>query len=265
MNNQEYHNRSEISKSDIDLLLKSPYHFKNKHLFREENRNFDVGSSVHSLVLEPHLFDQEFAVAPNCDRRTKAGKEAYNNFVSESEGKTVLTREDYMLCNSMAESVHNQQGTKVFLRDGIAEYSHFSELEGVPVRCRPDYYNEKLGVIVDLKTTNDASHKGFMSSVGKFNYHIQVAFYTDVMKSLGYSVNKFLFIVVEKKAPHMVGFYELDHVAIEEGEKKYKEALELYKECKKNKNWWGYADYNKDTKQVNIIQIISLPTWKFYE
>jgi exodeoxyribonuclease VIII len=104
-----------------------------------------------------------------------------------------------------------------------------------------------------------------MSSDGKFNYHIQVAFYSDVMKSLGMPVNKFLFIAVEKRSPHMVGFYELYHVAIEEGQRKYKEALDLYKKCKDDDNWWGYADYNKDTQQVSTIQTISLPTWKFYE
>ena len=265
LTNLEYHQRPEVSKSDIDLLLKSPYHFKNKHLFREETKSFDIGSAVHSLVLEPHLFNEEFAIAPICDRRTKEGKETYNNFVAESEGKTVLSNDDFLLCNSMAESVHNQKATNVFLRDGVAEYSYFSEFEGVPVRCRPDYYNEKLGVVVDLKTTIDSGHKGFMSSVGKFNYHIQVAFYSDVMKSLGMPVNKFLFVAVEKKSPHMVGFYELDHVAIEEGQRKYKEALELYKKCKDDDNWWGYADYNKDTQQVSTIQTISLPTWKFYE
>ena len=76
MTNLEYHSRPEISKSDIDLMLKSMRHFKNK-VYEEPTPNMVLGSAFHKLVLEYDDFESEFAVMPNVDKRTKAGKEAY--------------------------------------------------------------------------------------------------------------------------------------------------------------------------------------------
>lgn len=263
MTNEEYHSRSELSKSDLDLLAKSPFHLKNKELFKIESQAFNLGSAVHKLVLEKEDFEKEFTVSPAIDKRTKVGKEMWKEFVVNSDGKTVLTADEYEAANNMTASIEALKASAKFLSDGLPEQSYFGELEGVPCRCRPDYYNTKLGLVVDLKTTQDGSSKGFASSVAKFNYHIQVAFYSDLMRSLGHVVNKFLFIVVEKSSPHMVSFYELDEVAIEQGRTRYKELLELYKYCKENNEWWGYANF--DGKKINAVQTLSLPTWKFYE
>ncbi|MGG7074364.1 PD-(D/E)XK nuclease-like domain-containing protein [Campylobacter sp. 9BO] len=219
MTSKEYHSRPEISKSDLDLLAKSPLHLKLKHeLKKEQTPSLLLGYVVHKLVLEPLEFESEFAIEPDCDKRTK---------------------------------------------DGKAEQAYFSELAGVAVKCKPDFFNESLGLIVDLKTTSDASAVGFAKSVASFNYHIQAAFYTDVMASLGKEVNKFLFIAVETKAPFMVGFYELDEAALDLGRKRYGELLELYKFCSGNNEWWGYANF--DGKSIKAVQTLSLPAWKFYE
>lgn len=252
-----------MSKSSLDLLAKSPFHLKNKELFRFDSPAFNLGSAVHKLVLEKEDFEDEFAVAPLVDKRTKIGKATWQEFVDSSDGKIVLTAQEYEIAEEMTKAVESVKASAKFLKDGIAEESYFGELEHVPCRCRPDYYNKKLGLVIDLKTTVDGSAKGFASSVAKFNYHIQVAFYTDLMRSLGHVVNKFLFICVEKSFPHLVSFYELDETAIELGRTKYKELLELYKYCKEKDEWWGYADF--DGQKINAVQTLSLPQWKFYE
>ena len=57
MTNKEYHARSEISKSDLDLLAKSPYHYKHKDEFeRKDSAALVLGSAAHKLVLEPKYF-----------------------------------------------------------------------------------------------------------------------------------------------------------------------------------------------------------------
>ena len=163
----------------------------------------------------------------------------------------------------IANAVNSMRETAIFLKDGLAEQSYFSEIEGVAVKCRPDFYNENLGAIIDLKTTSDASATGFARSVASFNYHVQAAFYSDILRSLGKKVNYFLFIAVETSYPYFVGFYELDNVAIEQGRKTYLELLELYKYCRERDEWWGYA--KKDGDQIKAVQTLSLPAWKFYE
>lgn len=262
LSNKEYHARPEISKSDLDELAKSPLHFKNKE-FKEQTPSMLLGSVVHKLVLEPNDFKNEFSVCPKVDKRTKQGKELLNEFIANLNGTIAVEYDIFDIAKDMTNEVLAMKQTAVFLRDGKAEQSYFSELNGVKVKCRPDFYNEKLGLIVDLKTTSDASAKSFMSSVANFNYHIQASFYMDIMRSLGYRADKFLFIAVETKSPYYVGFYELDADALEYGRSRYTELLELYKWCFENNNWYGYAKKEKD--KLNFIQTLSLPAWKYYE
>lgn len=266
MTNAEYHARAEISKSDLDLLAKSPYLLKLKKdgLYKSEaTPSLILGSAVHKLVLEPNDFINEFAIEPNCDKRTKDGKAEFERFQNENQGKTIIKADEYAKADLIAKSVLEMQGTANFLKDGKAEQSYFSEIDGVKVKCRPDFYNENLGLIIDLKTTSDASPNGFTKSIANFNYHIQTAFYSDVLRSLGKKVNKFLFIAVETKEPYLVGFYELDEVAIEKGREKYKELLSLWKWCIENDCYFQYGDF-KDGK-FNPVKTLNLPTWKFYE
>lgn len=264
MTNKEYHTRPEISKSDLDLLAKSPYHYKYKDEFeRKDSAALVLGSAAHKLILEPADFFNEFRIEPDVDKRTKEGKAIYNEFLANLGDKTAISGETYDIVKQIANAVNSMRETAVFLRDGLAEQSYFSEIDGVAVKCRPDFFNENLGLCIDLKTTSDASAEGFVRSVASFNYHVQAAFYSDILKSLGKTVNNFLFIAVETKKPFMVGFYTLDEIAIDKGRERYKELLNLYKTCLAQDVWWGYAKF--DGEHINAVQTLSLPAWKFYE
>lgn len=266
MRNSEYHARAEISKSDLDLLAKSPYLLKLKKDGKyqsEASPSQILGSAVHKLVLEKDDFINEFAIEPNLDKRTKDGKAEYNEFLAKNSHKIIIKSDEFEKADLIANSVLEMKATANFLKDGKAEQSYFSEIDGVKVKCRPDFYNENLGLIIDLKTTSDASPNGFMKSIANFNYHIQTAFYSDILRSLGKKVNKFLFIAVETKEPYLVGFYELDEAAIEKGREKYKELLNLWKWCVENDCYFQYGDF-KDGK-FNPVKTLNLPAWKFYE
>ena len=264
LTNKEYHARPEISKSDLDLLARSPLHLKMKNELKSEPSDaLILGSAVHKLVLERKDFLNEFKIVPGADKRTKEGKAIHEDFLKKLGEKTPIKWPTIKTALKVAKSVNSMCETAKSLRDGLAEQSYFSEINGVAVKCRPDFYNEKMGAVIDLKTTSDASATGFARSVASFNYHIQAAFYSDILRSLGKEVNYFLFIAVETKAPYFVGFYELDAAAIEQGRKAYLELLELYKYCKERDEWWGYA--KKDGDKINAVQTLSLPAWKFYE
>ena len=158
MTNAEYHARAEISKSDLDLLAKSPYLLKIKKDGKyqsEATLSQILGSAVHKLVLERNDFINEFAIEPNIDKRTKDGKAEYNEFLAKNSHKTIIKADDFEKADLIAKSVLEMQGTANFLKDGKAEQSYFSEIDGVKVKCRPDFYNENLGLIIDLKTTSD--------------------------------------------------------------------------------------------------------------
>lgn len=263
MTNFEYHNRSEISKSDIDLMLKSMSHFKNK-VYEEPTPNMVLGSAFHKLVLEYDDFESEFAVLPNVDKRTKAGKEAYDKFLASIGSKTAIDIATFEKAKAMADNIKSDPAISNFLSNGVAEESHFSEIDGVKVKARPDFYNKKLGLIVDLKTTSSAKPSEFAKSVANFNYHIQVAFYSDVLRSLGYEVNGFLFIGVESKEPFYTGLFELDDEAVELGRSTYKAILQRYKHCLESGFFPGYASFDENDEISPVVKL-SLPNWKYYE
>jgi exodeoxyribonuclease VIII len=111
------------------------------------------------------------------------------------------------------------------------------------------------GVIVDLKTCEDASPVGFARSVAKFRYHVQAAFYQQGLNEHNITgFEKFIFIAVEKSAPFNIGIYKLDYEAIEQGELEIARNLETYRICKETNRWGGYA---------TEVQKLSLPKYAF--
>ena len=71
---------------ELKKLMKSPAHYKHwKDNPQEDTQALLFGRAAHKYILETYDFYNEFAVAPNCDRRTKEGKETLNKFVAESE------------------------------------------------------------------------------------------------------------------------------------------------------------------------------------
>ncbi|MGE4510056.1 MAG: PD-(D/E)XK nuclease-like domain-containing protein [Sulfurimonadaceae bacterium] len=260
MTNDAYHAEKEhLSSTKIKVLLENPYLFLNPPE-REESPHFAIGSATHSLVLEPHKFEEEFAVAPECDRRTKAGKEAWAAFVDTSAGKTVIAEKDFETAKNMADAIITNQYAQTLLQNGIAECSFFSEIDGVKVKCRPDYYREDMGIIIDLKTTDNASPDGFAKTIANYGYYIQAAFYMDVLDALKKNARKFVFIAVEKKAPHMVGIYELDPISLEFGRSEYKRAFGILGQIGK------YAEPTyKDITTGDVVQTLTLPNYVFYK
>jgi exodeoxyribonuclease VIII len=249
MTNTEYHSKTTyLSKSTLDLIHRSPAHYK---AFIEGEKQKPTaamifGSLVHALVFEQH---HEYAIIPECDRRTKEGKAIYEAFLEESKGKEILvTWEQFNLAKQIYDSVKSHKAAaKLLSADGKAEVPFFGELEGVKCRCKADFSNARF--IVDLKTTASAAPEDFIKSVYNYRYHVQAALYMDLMQ-----IDRFFFIAVEKEAPFNVELYELDSESIEIGRQEYKKDIETYKHCIMSGVWPGY---NKDQD----ITIISLPNW----
>jgi PDDEXK-like domain of unknown function (DUF3799) len=250
MTNQEYHSKTDfLSKSLLDQLHKSPAHFQAyiNGQKKEATSAMNFGSLVHSV-----LFDQDnFAIMPTCDRRTKEGKLLYEAFLQDAQGKELLvTEEQHEQALLIAQSIAKHPKAAALLSsEGIAEAPVFGQLEGVNFKCKPDFYNTKFNVLVDLKTTNDASPTEFAKSVWNYRYHVQAAIYMDLTNA-----KRFFFIAVEKEAPFNVEVYELDEESISIGRAAYLADIETYKKCLETDNWHGYTE-------EPAIHVISLPSW----
>lgn len=265
MTQAEYRAHSAISKSDLFKITKSPMHFKYALDHPEEQTPALVfGSACHKYILEKEDFGKEFAVVPNIDRRTKAGKEAYAKFVEESEGKSVISQEDMDKITEMAESIKSNSVASRLLQ-GEHERSFFwiDEDTGVECKCRPDCIT-RVGeqfVLVDLKTTMNAETEAFKKNAISLGYDLQCALYSEgIEKNIGVKP-AFVFVAIEKTPPYAVNVLQADEFMMQEGKELFHGLLEIYKECKDTDDWYGYMGKEQG------IQNLGLPNWlqKLYE
>lgn len=247
--NDAYHASAGISKSGLDYILKSPAHYQSYlNSPKESSLAFLLGSATHCAILEPTHMLERYVVA-DIDRRTKEGKALAKEV--EDTGKEVLNLAQYDQVMGMANAVQKHPKAAELLANGFPEVSCFEEYYGVHARARADWFR-KDGIIVDIKTTEDASPQEFARSVAKYGYHRQEALYRDLFTMAGETIHTFVFVVVEKKAPYAVAVYELDERSVEQGRRENENALMLYRECLATNIWHGYSD---------DIQQISLPNW----
>ena len=248
--NAEYHAADGISKSDLDLIHKSPAHYKAAR--HEDTPALRFGTAFHCAVLENDRFNETYTIIEG-DRRTKAVKDSIKD--AEAAGKIILTADDFNALMGMAQAVFKNPICAALLDGSLREHSVFSEIDGVRVKCRPDGWKMDKVIMFDLKSCEDASPEGFAKTCTRFRYHVQDAFYRHVVASItGEDADNmtFVFIVVEKKPPYAVALYTLDELAKLQGWVEAREDLRIYREALESDNWRGYSPK---------IETLSLPRW----
>jgi hypothetical protein len=263
MENADYHAlTSVVSKSHLDLVARSPLHYwaryvDPKRVEPEPTAAMLLGTAVHTLVLEPDTFAERYIAAPEgIDRRYKAGKELWAEWEAQAAGREVLSRADADLVQAMALAVRSHPAAAYLLGlPGKAETTHMwtDEATGLECKCRPDWLLDDGSLIVDLKTTEDASPAGFSKSIANFRYHVQASWYLDGLeRATGRRPEQFIFICVEKRPPHAVAVYAADAEMVAAGQVTAARDMLLLAECRDADYWPAYSDQ---------IETISLPPW----
>lgn len=248
MTNKEYRAHEGVSRSELfTILSKTPLHYKYaKENPTEPTNALIFGSAAHKYILEKNEFFDEYAVAPICDRRTKEGKEIYNKFITESEGKVVITNEDYEKILAMAKAIDESPVAREFL-SGECEQSFFwtDSDTGEPCKVRPDCLVTVSGrkYIVDYKTTDSCADGHFEKSAKKYGYQMQSGMYREGLFENTFEDYGFVFVAQEKTAPYAVRIYKCAEDFMQEGYTQFREALGIYHECKKSNKWYGYEGY----------------------
>ena len=255
-----YHgDRDSVSSSALRKAIdRSPAHaLADLDTPRPETPALLLGRAVHAAVLEPDTFESRYAVAPICDRRTKAGKEAWASHLAAHPDAATITASDAETVAGIVASIAAHPVARHAARGGEAELSgYFTDPEtDVHCRIRPDYLRAADGIMVDLKTTLDASPGAFQRSINTFGYHVQAAMYAAGHEAItGDPPRDFLFVTAEKSPPYAVAVYRIDEAALEVGRRTYRRALRLWADCLERDRWPAYSER---------IEAISLPAWAF--
>ena len=261
MDNAAYHAHPAVSKSHLDLIARSPLHYWARYLdpdriTPEPSPQMRLGTALHTHVLELSRWDQEIAVAPPINRLTKAGKEEWAAFMAASADRTVITADDAAQVMAMGRAVLGHPAAAMLLGlPGKAETTHMwkDASTGLECKCRPDWLTDDGSIVVDLKTTKDASPRGFKQSIANFSYQKQAAWYLHgIEQATGRRPDQFIFICVESSAPYACAVYAADVEMIERGHDQAMRDLAKLAVCKAADHWPSYSEQ---------IETISLPGW----
>ena len=103
-----------------------------------------------------------------------------------------------------------------------------------------DFINEAHELIIDLKSTTDASYTAFGYSCIEYRYHVQQPFYLDGLAAVGQRMKGFVFVAVEKQPPYAVACYTIDPDSCRIGRDLIRRNLETYARCHDSDIWPGY-------------------------
>jgi len=239
------HKREYLSTSALKAFAKSPNHYI-QYVNREVEPTpaMELGSAVHCAILEPDEWHDRYSVIPKIDRRTKAGKAAWETFNIASAGKTVLNQEQHRIVDACRRAVQEHPTAGPLLAEAIAvEQKRQTAIEGVPYTGIADAVGP--GWIADLKTTADASPGQFQRQAFNLMYHEQAAAYREI-----WSADAFYFITVETTPPHNVTVFRQTTDAFERAKDN------LHRLVREWKAWDG-----RPQSYSNEVQELNLPRW----
>ena len=251
--NAEYHGRkTHLSSTNIRTFKKNKKQFEYSltHDLVKQTKAMADGTAVHAFFLERDKFDTDFIIKP-ADMRlnTKAGKE----WALEQKDKIIVDSELGNNLYEMEKSFMDSPAKLIYDIKGQTELSYFwDDLGTIKGKCRPDWISDDGSIVVDVKTTTDASPKGFQKSIANWGYHLQLGWYLRGLRKLGVPAEQFIFIAIEKTAPFCVGVYRADQEMINFA---MKELDQLMPEIQTAMVSNEFPDYTPE------ITSIGLPPW----
>jgi hypothetical protein len=243
----EYHSSAGISKHGLDLINRAPALYRHQKLNPVDDPTpaMRFGTLAHLMILEPDKFSSETFLMPACDRRTKEGKEIYASAMRAAAGRMVITPEELEQLKGMQKAICEDKACSNALsniKHVEASLYWIDQLDDVACRARLDAIKEN-GMIVDYKTTDNASPEAFLRTVLNFRYHVQAAFYLDGLKAITGQEGTFVLVAQEKKAPYLCCVYIVGDDLVEKGRQEYRKDLGTYKQCVTQDTWEGISSH----------------------
>lgn len=247
-----YFSLPRLSASGAKTLLKSParYRWERDHP-AEPTAAMRFGTMFHALVLEPHIFVNRYALAPDVDRRTKEGKAAAEQWSFDHPGRIAVPISDWDRVHAMAKAIEISAAGD-YLVGGEMEKAILWERDGAALKAKLDCLTPHC--IVDLKTTSADDEDSIQRAAWSYGYHISAAAYQEAAEVLtGSKLPKF-FIFVSSAAPYDVVVMQAGEDFIARGRELWDRAVRTYAACTEFPDWPGMSAAFNST-------ILTPPRW----
>jgi len=195
-------------------ILKTVHKFSLAHakaqldgLVEKESDALDFGTAFHSLLLEGRA---DYVIQPESYTNDKGELKPWHNganackaWVSEQNGKTVLTTGEAKGLEAMVSAARSHRGLAGVL-NGQCELSVFAEKDGIPVKARVDLLPDDSRIVIDFKSAKSAEPTKFMRQCLDLGYHIQCAWLLDVLSAAGIKRDEVWMVGIEQDAPNAI-------------------------------------------------------------
>lgn len=230
---------------------KTPANFYYEYLAPDAERKFTdplrFGQAFHLAILEPEEFNKRVHWWKDHKTTTSKGFQEADAAMGEREILCPLVWKDQLI--DMLDALLANPETRALLEieaDNEVTMVWTDKETGVECKGRLDRAARKQGLLIDFKSTKDASEQGFVKSVQDFSYHVQDAFYSAGYKEVfGEDPRGFAFPLVEKKAPFLTNLVQLSPEAKEAGRYIFRRNIQRYADCIDKGHFPGYPQGTK--------------------
>lgn len=237
MDELEYKSIPYVNKSTLWEMRKSPAHYQ-WALTAEtpDTPALRFGRAVHAAILEPKKYDSDYVTFFG-DRRTKAGKEEYQALIDS--GKEIISSDDAETILAMQRVLPLSVYEMIASADREKVLTWTDPESGVKCKGRLDAVRD--GLVIDYKTTTDASTDAFAREAMRYGYDLQAAMYLTAAELNGYGKCDFVFVAQEKNAPYAVNIIRASDAFIDRGLWIMRDLLKKWNECNDSGEWPGYG------------------------
>jgi len=232
--------------------------FINRSIASSETDALLLGHVVHAMAEGGNSFDSQYAVIPQCNRTTKAGKTIYADFLdslgSDYKGTTIPYKVHAQALAIIGSLLDSPLHKILWGRDGVHEMTHrwVDPDTGLKRKCRFDKLVDN-SLLIDLKTAAKPWPEAFARNVTGLGYYRQAAWYLDGLRDLTGDEGDFVFLVLGTTPPYEVFAYQPDPgdlmIAYEQNARSIRELASCYDSGK-----WS-------TPGADSITVLTLPDW----
>jgi hypothetical protein len=240
-----------VNYSSLKALARSPKHYR---YYLEngsrETRDMFKGTAAHIAILEPERFALEYGVFTG---KRRSGKE-WEAFKAANAGKATIKADDLLEAMAMRDAVRADALGSAYLSNGRHEVTivWIDGETGLKMKGRVDWLRND-NVLVDVKTTRDATPFFFARDVARLQYHVQSALYLDGIETLTGQSARFVAVAIEKAPPYDVVTFDMPEPVLGVGRDEYRRLLKLLIQCRQDKSWPGIGN--------GFEVALTLPPW----
>ena len=268
MNEQQYNEIPALRASFLKACSMGPYQgWKSLHMGEYSNEAMDFGTAVHMALLEPARFAESYCLVPmDAPKPNSKPLEDYKkvtdkhiatakwwaDFEARTKGKTVLDPKDAARLERIKARCQEVPAVRQALETFEKEKAYVWG-ESPKFKARLDLVDEANGVIIDIKTTRDASQRAFTQQALQNRYDIQFLHYARALQK----PVSFYVIAIESDTGE-VALYNFDEIIYSKfTQQRYEMALAIAQEVLQMKQC--------PPKYTAEIVKLNLPEWALKE